>query len=255
MEQRMKLLCNAIPKSGTYLLAAIAGYCQFKDDGLRFVEGGVNVVDNKNKLVRFDVDATPEKLNRLSDGCYAPCHLAYSDELASFLKSSKFKHLFMYRHPADTVYAYARFVAYSEDFGKDNREFQNRLLNDCESDEDRFTYIFHHFRSAFNFETSVAWLKSDSCYPIKFEDLYEELLNLENGQNGKLFPDIFRYLKISAPSDPRAMFSAIYGVGPTFMAGEKNKIGQYKKLDKKKISSVINDPAFVKVMDLYQYSI
>jgi hypothetical protein len=89
----MKLLCNAIPKSGTYLLSEIAHYCGYKDEHVRFVEGGVNIVDDNNKLIRFEIDAKPDRLNRLSDGCYAPSHLAYSEDLSSFIKSNNFKHL------------------------------------------------------------------------------------------------------------------------------------------------------------------
>ena len=252
----MRLLCNSIPKSGTYLLSAIADYCGLKDENLRFVEGGVNVVDDRNNLVRFDADASPNRLGRMSDGTYAPCHLAHSDALASFLRSNNIKHLFIYRHPADVIYSYVRFVAYSRSFrdqSADNEQFQNRLLNDFQSDEDRFNYVFRQYRSAFNFETSTAWLNSDAAYAIRFEELYEEILMLEQGQIGRVTSGMFRYLGISSSSNPRASFSAIYGVGPTFMDG-KNKVGQYRQLDAEKIAPSINDPTFVTWLKLYGYS-
>jgi hypothetical protein len=253
----LKLLCNAIPKSGTYLLSAIAGYCGFKDDNLRFVEGGVNVVDDNNNLVRFDADTSPNVLAGLADGCYAPCHLAHSDDLAAFLKANDFRHLFLYRHPADCIYSYVRFAAYSDSFGNQsdyNRKLQNHLLDDFVSDADRFNYVFQHFASGFNFETSIEWLNSDSCYAMKFEDLYDELLMLERGQIGRIIPDMFRYLGASVSQDPHTVFASIYGVGPTFMSG-KSKVGQYKRLDMTKISPTINDPAFVRALKLYNYNI
>jgi len=254
----MRLLCNSIPKSGTYLLSAIADYCGYKDAKLRFVEGGTNVVDDDNNLVQFDTDASPSRIDRLPDGSYAPCHVAHSGGLSAFLKSSDIKHLFIYRHPADVIYSYVRFVAYSKSFGDQsagNKQFQDQLLNDFESDEDRFNYIFCHYRSAFNFETSAAWLTDrDSCYPLKFEELYKELLMLEQGSLGPKIADMFRYLEIPVSSDPRATFAAIYGVGPTFM-NEKNKIGQYRRLDATKIAPSINDPVFTSVLDAYGYKI
>jgi hypothetical protein len=253
----MRLLCNSIPKSGTYLLAAIANYCGYRDGLLRFVEGGTNVVDESNNLLRFEVNPRPDRLGRLPDGSYAPCHLAHSRDLCSFIKSNDIKHLFIYRHPADVVDSYVRFVTYSNNFrvqSDDNRRFQDQLRNNFDCDEDRFVYVFRHLRSAFNFDSGAAWLDCQACLPVKFEKLYEELLLLEHGKTGQLITGIFKYLESDASLDPYSIFSAVYGTGPTFMQ-EKNKIDQFKRHDLTKISEAINDSAFAAVLDLYNYEI
>ena len=251
----MRLICNSIPKSGTYLLASLAKFVGLVDQNIRFVDNGINVVDDSNNMVEFITDESPGKLNRLADGGYAPSHLSFSEALAEALATGGFRHLFIYRHPGDVLYSYVRFVTYSRSFYEQsqyNRDLQDRMKSDYRSDEERLIEVFRNMRSAFNFRANLNWLTSPSCFPIRFEALYDELLLLsDNRRIGPILGAIFEYLNVGGWS-PAEIYDGIYGKGPTFMEG-RDKIRQFDRLDRAVIEQVLADEEFRAMVRAYGY--
>lgn len=251
----MPLICNAIPKSGTYLLASIAEYCGFEDTYVRFLDHGTNFVDGQNHLREYAEGNAPQRFFELPDNAYAPSHLTYDPDLADAFADGRIKHLFMYRHPGDVIWSYVRFVTYSESFAthsSDTQNTQNRMKNDFESDEQRFVHVYFQMKHNFNFVENSRWLKDTSTFTLRFEDLYTEILELREGKMGSLLDGLFEYLGHTSSEALSEMYETIHGRGPTFMPGTK-KVGQYSNLDLTGISSVLNDPEFRKCLDLYGY--
>lgn len=252
----MRLICNSIPKSGTYLLGAIADFCQYQDSMLRFVDTGTNVVDANNNLVRFDPLAGPEKLAQLTPGQYAPSHLTYSPPLADYLLRHGFRHLFIYRNPYDILYSYVRFVTYSKSFAEQdgyNATLQNAMKTGFASDEERICHVFQNMSANFNFQANLGWLKSPACHAVRFEDLYGDLVALKSGTVGPYLKGVFEYVGFGADQPAEAIHARIYGVGPTFMQGEK-KVGQYLQLDREKLAPVLDDPGLKEAVRQFGYS-
>jgi len=252
----MRLICNSIPKSGTYLLGAIADFCQLQDSLLRFVDTGTNVVDANNNLVRFDALAGPEKLTRLTPGQYAPSHLTYSPGLAEFVLRHGFRHLFIYRHPYDILYSYVRFVTYSKSFAEQdgyNAALQNSMKSGFASDEERICHVFQNMGANFNFQANLGWLDSNACHAVRFEDLYGDLVALRSGTVGEFLKGVFDYIGFGAEQPADAIHARIYGVGPTFMKGEK-KVGQFLQLDRDKLAPVLDDLGLKDAVRRFGYS-
>lgn len=251
----MPLICNAIPKSGTYLLASIAEFCGFEDTKVRFLDNGTNIVDEDNRLREYVEDSGPRRFFDIPDDAYAPCHLTYSQKLADAFQDNRIKHLFMYRHPGDIIWSYVRFVTYSKSFAghsDDTANTQFHMKNDFESDEQRFIHVYTQMKHNFNFLENSGWLNDPSSYPIRFEHLYGEILDLRSGKIGSLLQGLFEYVGHEVSQDPKDIYEAIHGRGPTFMPGTK-KVGQYNDLDQGGISSVLDDPEFRSYLDLYGY--
>lgn len=252
----MKLICNSIPKSGTYLLAAIAQFCGYSDQKLRFVDNGTNVVDDDNNLVEFVTDSTPTRFTRLAENSYAPSHLTYSDQIATAMQASGIKQLFIYRHPGEVLYSYVRFVTYSRSFFEQsqyNAELQTRMKNEFSSDEARLLYVFANMKTAFNFVDNVRWLTSPACHPIRFEALYPELLDLQANRIGPVLKSIFTYVGFSAEKTGQQIYDGVYGQGPTFMEG-RDKVHQFAKLNRDAMAPLIDNPEFQHVTTLLGYS-
>tara|TARA_R110002073_G_scaffold326331_1_gene506097 strand:+ start:188 stop:976 length:789 start_codon:yes stop_codon:yes gene_type:complete len=255
MRGGMKLICNSIPKSGTYLLAAIAEYFGFRDQNIRFMDNGTNVVDANNILIDFRADESLTKFANLEQQSYAPSHLSHSPEVANHLRNSEFRHLFIYRHPYDVLYAYVRFVTLSKSFraqSEYNAQLQDRMLSLFECDEQRVVDVYQNMQSAFSFEKNLEWLSEPACFSIRFEDLYFALLEAEKGKETKLLDDVAKYLEFEKPWSASEFFSEVYGRGPTFSSG-KAKVGRFASLDTSLLKPLIDDVRFTEIVDAYGY--
>ncbi len=251
----MPLICNAIPKSGTYLLAAIAEFCGYHDTNTRFLDHGTNIVDDQNHLLEFVEDANEDRFFALPDNGYVPCHLTYCEKLSEVFRDSRIKHLFMYRHPADVLFSYVRFVTYSKNFSDHSeatRRTQAQMQRDFDSDEQRFVHVYAQMKHNFNFVENSRWLNEPSTYAIRFEDLYSDILGLQSGEVGPLLRGLLAFVGCTPTQAPGEMYELIHGQGPTFMPTQ-NKNGQYKALNRDKISYVLDDPEFQKYLGLYGY--
>ena len=85
----MALICNSIPKSGTYLLAAIAECLGYQDCLARFVDSGTTIVNDQNHEIRFENGSDAERFKRLAKGQYSPSHLTYSNAMACSSSTSR----------------------------------------------------------------------------------------------------------------------------------------------------------------------
>jgi len=240
------LICNSIPKSGTYLLAAIAECLGYQDCLARFVDSGTTIVNDQNHEIRFENGSDAERFKRLAKGQYSPSHLTYSNDLASELYGLGLSQIFIYRHPADIIYSYLRFVTYSKSFASHSNNTANtqaRFQHDFVDDEQRFIHIFESEKHNFNFTKNLGWLGEARCLSVKFEELFSDVRILADNKIGTWMARIIAYLDVEVTIKPVEMYERIFGVGPTF-SNLKGKVGQYRQLDQAKISYVLDHPIY-----------
>ena len=252
----MRLICNSIPKSGTYLLAAIARLCGFDNQRMAFVDTGINVVDERHRLVEFVPDMSFNKISRLNEGCYSACHLTYSDDLAKFLGNENLHHIFIYRHPGEVLHSYVKYVTYSETFYAHSgyaASLQTRFKSEFDCDEDRIVHVFQNMRHYFNFFENIGWLDSPKCLPVRFESLYVDVLGLEQGEVGATLQGILGHLEVQITSPPMEIFQGVFGQGPTY-TDSVNKVSSIDLLDKSRLGSVLHDPDYLSLLQHYGYT-
>ena len=154
-------------------------------------------------------------------------HLTYSQELDEYIGKAGVKQLFIYRHPADVICSYVNYVSNSKRFAQHNeknRVLQDKMRLDFKSDEERFVYVFTTMKKSFNFELNAGWLKSSTCFAVKFEGLYTKVLALRQNIIGPLLQRVFEFLGREPHYKADELFEKIYGNGPTF-SENTNKIG------------------------------
>ena len=71
----MSLICNSIPKSGTFFLSSLASVCGFTDSKVRFLDRATNLVDDENRLVESHKDAGMERFIKMGENTHTPSHL------------------------------------------------------------------------------------------------------------------------------------------------------------------------------------
>lgn len=251
----MPVICNSIPKSGTFLLAAISECLGYRDSKMRFVDHGTSYIDGSNKLKRFEENADLNRFMVAPEDSFTPSHLTHSRELAAFLSGERISNLFIYRHPGDVLYSYVRFVTYSSSFSEhsqDTMNTQQQFRNNFCSDEERFLHVFESLKGNFNFSQNANWLVEPSCLNIRFEDLFKDIQGLADGLLGPVISQIIEYLGVELSQSPEQMYRKVFGRGPTF-SQLKSKVGQYEKLERAKIEYVLTHPIFETWLEAYGY--
>lgn len=251
----MPVICNSIPKSGTFLLAAITECLGYRDSMMRFVDHGTSYVDGSNKLVHFEEKADLDRFKAAPEDSFTPSHLTHSHELAAFLSGEGIGNLFIYRHPGDVLYSYVRFVTYSSSFAEHSQgtlNTQNKFRNNFRSDEERFLHVFESLKDNFNFSQNASWLAEPGCLSIRFEELFKDIQYLADGLLGPMISQIVEYLEVELSQTPEQMHQKVFGHGPTF-SKLKSKVGQYEKLEQTKIEYVLTHPIFGTWLEAYGY--
>src|SRR4051812_16574338 len=188
---RSPLFLNSIPKSGTHLLKNILRMFVPIEQHYRaqFIQWG----NLQEHLVAFD-----SRRNRFSYG-----HLFFSD--ASAIELAGVRKVLLYRDPYNWVLARARFFLSDEfegnlDFLKEGKLSVDELLS-------LMIFGIHTKAPKLSdmYDLNVAaWLGSSDVHPVRYEDLVENVRNLETKAAGTFFGELFHACGFSpVPEDWR----------------------------------------------------
>ena len=161
------VLVNSIPKSGTHLLTQVVS-------GLGKEDFGGFITSTPSFSMRLQDDkALMNDLKKRYKNEMASAHIHYSLSLEKFIKDLKLKKLFIYRDPR------AVFVSEMEYLTEMNRWHRcSKYYRSAESTNERFNLSLNGINDDFYYpefnkriEDYLGWLSSESCLPVKFEDL------------------------------------------------------------------------------------
>jgi hypothetical protein len=165
-------------------------------------------------------------------------------------KERRIKHVFIHRDPRDTFLSYLSWVTRSANFltTAGGREFRKFMLEKFDDDDQRLAYIIEQPQhSSAVYMSYEPWLRSPHCFTAKFEDLYPELSDLENGLAGSVFNKLLRYLEIDVGGIDLGEFSSkVYGQSNT-------PIGHYKNVFKDQHYSQIDNAGFRSALEALGY--
>jgi hypothetical protein len=222
------VICNSVPKAGTYLLIelvkALGGHV---DTGYHCYTSSISKVHRDG---RFDGERNipaPLWSSSLTPGYLCAAHVEYDALYEKQLLSSKqHKMLFIVRDPRDLVISWVDFVYNSLSYTKMRK--WNEVLRERGklSNPDDASQITSTIRSLpySGISKYLSWIDSPACLTVRFEDLYGELCD-ETKTDFPVLNSICDYLEISrrSPSD----LVGVLGSGLT-ESGRKKKVGIYK---------------------------
>ena len=223
------VICNSVPKSGTYLLVelvkALGGHV---DVGYHTYSSSISRVHADGSFDYERAIPAPLWASALKPGYLCASHTEYCPHLEQyFLGRREHKMLFIVRDPRDLVISWVDFVynstsypkmrrwnAYSREAGAaaypdDASKISSCILNLPQSGMQNF----------------MSWIDSPACLTVKFEELYSELA--DKHPSNATFPvldSICDYLDVprKAPSE----LADVVGRGLT-SSGRHKKVGAY----------------------------
>ena len=225
------VICNSVPKSGTYLLTEM-----LKATGL-WADLGHHA--NTRGLIRVRPDGARETgrkipallwAHAMPNGFSCPAHIEYSPYVEDYLlSSSRHKMLFIIRDPRDLVISWVDFVYGSESYGRMsplNGYLRASGSASFPTDEARIGVTIENLPKT-RISDFVPWINSPACHTIRFEELYAELTRSEIGPSvGPVLEGICDFLEI--PRRNSASFVAALGRGLT-SSGRAQKVGIYRQ--------------------------
>jgi hypothetical protein len=224
------VICNSIPKAGTYLLVelvkALGGHV---DIGYHTYSSSISKVHSDGS---FDYErAVPAPLwaSALNPGYLCASHTEYCPHLEQyFLARKEHKMLFIVRDPRDIVISWTDFVYHSAAYPKMRK--WNAFLREAgtRSHPDDASQISSCITALpqSGIQKFLSWLDSPACLTVKFEELYSELTEVD--PSVVTFPvlhSICDYLDLprKAPSE----LAGILGRSLT-SSGRGGKVGVYR---------------------------
>jgi hypothetical protein len=222
------VICNSVPKAGTYLLVelvkALGGHV---DIGYHCYTSSISKVHRDG---RFDSERripAPLWSSSLKPGYLCAAHVEYDALYEQQLLSCKqHKMLFIIRDPRDLVISWVDFIYNSLSYPKMRKWNEVARERGKLSFPDDASQIASTIRSlpSSGISKYLSWIDSPACLTVRFEDLYAELSD-ENKTDFPVLNSICDYLEISRRS-PSDLVGAI-GSGLT-ESGRKKKVGIYK---------------------------
>lgn len=240
------LICNSVPKSGTYLLVEIAKRMSFADIGYHLN------TDHLEKRTATDMTEQPRpmpallQVAALKAGQAVPAHLHYSFALENFLLSNpKHKMLFIIRDPRDLVVSWVDYVFSSKAYRSTawNAYSQESAITHHPDDQSRITSSIEGLLTM-GLEKYLPWINSPACLTVKFEDLYAELSAEGAGPNIKRISDYI--------GRPIRDVAEALGKGRTHSDRAK-KIGSYSERMNESHLARIEQPDFQKLVLQFGY--
>ncbi len=249
------VICNSVPKSGTYLLVEM-----LKATGL-WADIGHHVYSRGLKRVRSDGALEAERqipallsAHALPNGFGCPAHIGYSPYVEDYLLSSpRHKMLFILRDPRDLVISWVDFVYGSQAYQRMSP--LNAYLRDAGSDsfptdEGRIRSTIENLPKT-RIGEFIPWIDSPACHTIRFEALYAELTRPEPGSSASPVLDgICDFLEI--PRRYAASFVAALGRGLT-SSGRGQKVGVFRERMTEANLALLLQPEFRKLMLSFGY--
>lgn len=242
------LICNSVPKSGTYLLLEIAKILGLADirfhlwnDYIRRREDD-RAVDHKRMIPAVLSTAA------LQPGMAVPAHLRYSFVLEnSFLSRPEHRMLFIVRDPRDLVISRSDFVRSSAYVSNPwNAFLQQKRNRELTSDQASIASQIesHVTRGLTEF---LPWLDSPACRTVRFESLYGELIG--EGEETPALDSVTNYLGLEKRRDE---LRSVVGFSRT-SSGRAKKIGVWRERMTPEHIERIKQPDFQKLVIQFGY--
>jgi hypothetical protein len=242
------VICNSVPKSGTYLLMEVIRDLRVFEDCHHHVYS--------NGIAKLRPDGSLENLRAvpalmwaaaLRPGMMCASHLEYSPYLENYLLSRKdHKMLFIIRDPRDIVISWVDFVYNSKSFLR-MRPIHESLRDGGRrcypTDAERITSAIENVAGQKVVSRFASWVHSPACLTIRFEDIYGELTECSNNQ--LTIDRICDYLEV--PRKCKSSFAEAIGRGLT-SSERPDKIGIYKRRMNEHHFEKLRDPEFQRLV-------
>jgi Sulfotransferase domain len=249
------VICNAAPKSGTYLLVELvkALGCHV-DVGYHTYSSSISKVHADGS---FDYErAVPAPLwaSALQPGYLCASHTEYCPYLEQyFLTRKEHKMLFIVRDPRDIVISWVDFVYNSAAYPnmrKWNAYLRNAGTLAHPDDASQISSCIVSLLES-GIKNYLSWLDSPACLTVRFEELYRELMD-DDPKRGS-FPvldGICDYLDV--PRRPPREIAGVLGRGLT-ASSRHGKIGVYRSRMTADHLDLLRDEAFQKLVVEFGY--
>jgi hypothetical protein len=224
------VICNGVPKSGTYLLVelvkALGGHV---DVGYHTYTGSISKVHANGAFDYERAIPAPLWASALHAGYLCASHTEYCPHLEQyFLERKQHKMLFIVRDPRDVVISWVDFVYHSKAYARMRR--WNAFMREAgtAAHPDDASQISSCIASLpdTGIQNFMSWLDSPACLTVRFEALYAELAEpTPSTASSPVLDGICDYLEI-----PRKAPSELYDVigrGLT-SSGKSRKVGAYQ---------------------------
>jgi hypothetical protein len=244
---KQRLICNSVPKSGTYLLVELAKLMGFVDVGFHL---NTDFVERRTTDEMTDQPRPMPLILQvagLKDGQCAPAHFQFSFVVENYLLSNtRYKMLFIIRDPRDLVVSWVDFVyssnAYRSSEWNANCQVQGALT--YPDDESRLAASIDGLL-AMGLEGYLPWMNSPACLTVRFEDIYREVCTTGYG------PELEKVAKYIG--QPISDASAVLGKGRTASSRRQTKIGVFRERMSDKNLARIAQPDFQKLVLQFGY--
>jgi hypothetical protein len=244
------VICNSIPKAGTYLLVelvkALGGHA---DVGYHTYSSSISKVQPTGLFDYERAIPAPLWASALDPGYLCASHTEYCPHLEQyFLRRKEHKMLFIVRDPRDIVISWVDFVYHSAAYPKMRR--WNAFLRQAGAeahpdDASRISSCIAALPKS-GIQNFMSWLDSPACLTVRFEELYSELTEVD--PSVVTFPvlhSICDYLDL-----PRKLPSELAGAlghGLT-SSGRAEKVGVYRHRMTPGHLALLRDETFQKLV-------
>jgi hypothetical protein len=252
------VICNGIPKSGTYLIHKIVEYIDKWED-IKVHIGRTNWDQAGDTVVHINNYCMAKySVKKLQNGQFVGAHIPWRRGIQMSMKNitsgRRIKHILIYRDPRDTFISSMNYVTHSNKFGGSIEavKLKKFMLENFSNDDDRLTYIIEQERNQ-NFLEYIGWFNSPYCHVVRFEDLYLDIKEIRDGIPGETLLNLFEYLEVDPSSvDLSAFYRNVFCKGVT--ASEVvDKTGQYKRVYKEQHYKLLDNPEFRNVLNRLGY--
>jgi len=237
------VITNGPNKSGTFLLHRIVDYLKKWEDISVRIETRRHIT--RNPQGEDSVQRCPAHISvgKLKNGQLVHAHLPWNawldKRMVQGTSKTRFKHLLILRDPRDTFVSRMRAEKWY-------------MREKFSSDDDYLAHIIDLWKNYY-FLDFMPWLNNPNCLAVRFEELYPELLDLEQGKIGNTVKSLIQYLGVDIASiDPTEFFHYVYGKSLTASA-ERNKVGQFRRMFNDNHYAQIDNPKFKNMLGAYGY--
>lgn len=249
------VICNSVPKSGTYLiLELVKAIGLHADTGYHLYSEHINKIRPDGYIENKRDFSSIISVSAMEPGYTSAAHIEYCPLVEQLmLNNNRHKMLFIIRDPRDIIISWVDFVYGSTSYAKMRplNAYQRRRGMECYPDDE--SRIEGTIKSIAKTEilNFIGWINSPACFTIRFEDLYDELIHLDDNNETPTIDAIIKYLEVPVPPS-RETLKSILGKGLT-STDRESKVGIYKTRMSRKNMGLLLDPEIQKIVLEYGY--